>query len=503
MQNHRGRKSFTLALVLGTTAFGMVLAGGMNLTPVSNADTGQIKHAVSVEPSIGGLPSFADLAEAVSPAVVSIQATKIESGAGGRRGGQDPFEFFFGPRRRQPQQPQLEPEDRRSDSGGSGFVISANGLIVTNFHVIDEATELMVALNGRQYEAEVIGKDPATDLALLKVEAGDDLDYLPFADSDQVRVGDWVMAIGSPLRLANSVSVGVVSAKGRSIDITPDRSLENFIQTDAAINFGNSGGPLVDLTGAVVGIATAINYGAENIGFAVPANTLKGILPQLRDSGSVRRGYLGVNIDDLDWDEAEAFGLKSPDGALITQVIKDSPSEDAGLKHGDVILEVDGRKVANNRELIDYISSRPPQAKVDLEIWRNGKKESKQVVLGERPGAEAPRAVETEDDSGEIEWLGIEYQELTPAIRSSHGIPDTVEGVWITQVAASSPLFDKNVRQNDFIVEINGVSVNSAADLEAAIGEVSSGSLLRLYINRVVDPRSGNLAKFFAVIRVP
>ncbi|MCP3960561.1 MAG: Do family serine endopeptidase [bacterium] len=503
MQINRGRRSFTLVLVFVATVFGMILAGGATLAPVSNADTGQIKHAVSVVPSTGGLPSFADLAEAVSPAVVSIQATKIESG-GSRGRGADPFEFFFGPRRRQPQEQQREPEDRRSDSAGSGFVISADGLIVTNHHVIEDATGLEVVMGDRQYAAEVVGDDPATDIALLKIEPESELDYLDLADSEALRVGDWIMVIGSPLQLENSVSVGVVSAKGRAINITPDRSLENFIQTDAAINFGNSGGPLVNLSGAVVGIATAINFGAENIGFAVPVNTLKTILPQLRDSGSVKRGYLGVNIEDLDFDRAEAWGLDSPNGALVTDVIEDSPSEKAGVRHGDVILEVDGRKIRDNRQLIDYISSQPPDQKVELGIWRNGEMISREVVLGERrlEGQAAP-SPEEEEESGEIEWLGIEYQELTPSLRETHSIPDEVEGVWITDVAATSPLFDENVRPNDFIVEVNGASIETAAELESAIGGVESGKLLRLYVKRIIDVRSGNVASFFAVVRKP
>ncbi len=500
MHSNRGRRASTLVLLSVGTIFGMVLAGIVELAPTSNADPGEIKHAVSV-PAVGGLPSFADLAEAVSPAVVSIQATKIERGGPETRG-TDPFEFFFRPRQRRPQQ--REPEDRRSDSAGSGFVVSSDGLIVTNNHVIEDATGLVVALNGRQFEAEVVGKDPATDLALLKIEPEEELDYLPLADSDALRVGDWIMVIGSPLRLQNSVSVGVVSAKARSINITADPSLEKFIQTDAAINFGNSGGPLVNLSGAVVGIATAINYSAENIGFAVPSNTLKSILPQLRDSGAVRRGYLGVNIDDLDYDEAEAFGLDSPDGALITQVRKDSPSEKAGLKHGDVILGVDGRKIRNNRELIDYISAQPPEKAVELELWRNGKKITKQVILGERrlEGAAPSPDEEEQDESGEIEWLGIEYQELTPTLRSTHSIPDELRGVWITSVAADSPLYDKNVRDNDFITEVNGTAVDSASDLEAATSGATSGSVVRFYITRL-DVRSGNMAKFFAVVRVP
>ena len=503
MQRHRGRRAMTLALILTGTIFGMALSGVATLAPVSSAESGEIKPAVSVTPATGGLPSFADLAEAVSPAVVSIQVTKIER-AGAQRRGADPFEFFFGPRRRQPQQ--QEPEDRRADSSGSGFVISPDGLIVTNHHVIEDSSELHVALGDRRLEAEVVGKDPATDLALIKVEVEDEIDYLPLADSDALRVGDWIMVIGSPLQLNNSVSVGVVSAKARSINITDDPSLEKFIQTDAAINFGNSGGPLVNLSGAVVGIATAINHGAENIGFAVPVNTLKGILPQLRDSGSVRRGYLGVNIQDLDHEEAEAFGLDSPEGALVIRVRENSPSEKAGLRHGDVILKVDGRKVHDNRELIDYIASRPPDDTVELELWRNNERLTKQVTLGERQleGVTANRPdTEGDDESGEIEWLGIEYQELTSSLRGNHGIPDDVTGVWITSVAPDSPLYDENVRPNDFIAEVNGTKVDTAGELEAAVEAVGSGGFLRLYIQRF-DLRSGNaVASFFAVVRVP
>jgi serine protease Do len=490
-----------VALVFGAMVFGMILAGGLDLTPTSNAQTAAAMDGGAVNvPPMTGLPSFADLVEVVSPAVVSIRVTTIEEGSS-RRGG-DPFEFFFGPRRR-PQQPQQEPQERRRDSSGSGFVISADGYVVTNHHVIENATGLMVVLGDRQYSAEVKGDDPATDLALLKIEADEPLDYLQLADSDEVRVGDWVVVIGSPLQLANSVSVGVISAKGRSINITSDRSLENFIQTDAAINFGNSGGPLVGLDGSVIGIATAINFGAENIGFAVPSNTLRTILPQLRESGSVRRGYLGVNISDIDHEAAEAFGLDSPRGALVTEVVAGSPSEQAGLRYGDVIVEVDGSQIVDNRALIDYISSLPPGRKVKVDVIRNGKQVEVQVELGERPGSETAAVTpEGDEEEGGIEWLGIRYQDLTPSNREIHGIPEDVDGVWITEVAPSSPLWDDNVRPNDFVVDVNGTPVGNVEEFEAAVDQAASGSLLRLYVTRV-DPRSGQSVSFFAITRVP
>ncbi len=495
------RRTVTLVLVFGAMALGMMLAGGTTLVPSSIAAAPEPAPAavVTVTPPAGesrGLPSFADLVEAVSPAVVSIQATTIE-----RRSSQrvDPFEFFFNPRRGPRRD---EPEERRSDSAGSGFVISPDGLIITNHHVIEGASDLRVNLGDRQYPAEVKGDDPATDLALLKIEPEEELTYLALADSDAMRVGDWVMVIGSPLRLENSVSVGVVSAKGRSINITADRSLENFIQTDAAINFGNSGGPMVNLQGQVVGIATAINFGAENIAFAVPVNILKTILPQLREDGSVRRGYLGVEIGDLDHETAEAFGLDSTDGALVSRVISGGPSDEAGLRHGDIILQVDDLEVRNNRDLIDYVSARTPGTTVELRIYRGGKYLEKSLTLAERPLAGTPVPIESDEEEGSIEWLGLDYQDISSSIRSSHGLPDEVEGVLVSAVAPTSPLVDRGVRAGDIISEVNGSPVADADEFEDRVEEVESGSFLRLYVVRF-DPRSGDQGAFFAIIRVP
>ncbi|MCB1032410.1 MAG: trypsin-like peptidase domain-containing protein, partial [Acidobacteria bacterium] len=258
----RSRQAMTMMLLLGAVVFGIVLAGSAGLTPHASSDPVSVQPAAVVGGGVGnGIPSFADLAEAVQPAVVSIQATSFERGRRGH-GGVDPFEFFFGPRRRPGTPPNQGPEDEgeRSDSGGSGFLVSADGLVVTNNHVVRDASDLKVQVNGREYKATVKGTDPDTDLALLQIESDESFTYLSLGDSDGLRVGDWIMVIGSPLALDHTVTVGVVSAKGRSIGLV-NRSFENFIQTDAAINFGNSGGPLVNLRGEVVGIATAINYG--------------------------------------------------------------------------------------------------------------------------------------------------------------------------------------------------------------------------------------------------
>jgi serine protease Do len=500
------RNLATFLLVLGAVVFGMVLAGGLELTVPSSAQSQAAKLSATQMASgnqVISLPSFADLAEAVDPAVVSIQASSISDQPRGRQGqgqGVDPFEFFFGPRDRdrRGQPPQQQPEEFRSDSGGSGFVISADGLVVTNYHVIQDATDVKVHLGDRDYPAEVKGTDPATDIALLKIDAGRELRYLDLGDSERLRVGDWVMVIGSPLNLDKTVTTGVVSAKGRSLGIS-NVSFENFIQTDAAINFGNSGGPLVNLRGEVIGIATAINWGAENIGFAVPVNTLKQILPQLREKGRVSRGYLGVQIGNLDYQMAQAFGLETTDGALVQSVQEGTPAERAGLQHGDVILAVDGRPIENTRELINYVSAQGPEATVTLDVLRDGKRVEKRVKLSERPLDEAAAPVEEPEDRGGIDWLGLRYQDLTDNLRQMHELPGGVQGVLITQVSPRSPLYEQNVRPGAIITEVNGRKVGSTEEFENLVREVEQGAYLRFYIRQI----GAQGAQFFVVVRKP
>jgi serine protease Do len=492
----------------------MILAGGLELTVPGLADpetlsATQIASNSTIRTS---LPSFADLAEAVDPAIVSIQAATIERGANRQRG-VDPFEFFFGPRDRQQQPQRPDPrgpgqqgpgqddEDQfRSDAGGSGFVISSDGLVVTNYHVVEGATSVKVHLGDRDYVAEVKGTDEATDLALLKINAGRELRYLDLGDSDRVRVGDWVMVVGNPLNLDKTVTTGVVSAKGRSLGIS-DASFENFIQTDAAINFGNSGGPLINMQGEVVGIATAINWGAENIGFAVPVNTLREILPQLRDKGRVSRGYLGVTIGNLSYEQAEAWGLQSTDGALVQSVEGDTPAGRAGIRHGDVILSVDGRKIKTTRDLINYVSNKGPESTVNLEVLRDGKRSDRQVKLGERPGQPQQASAEEPDDESGIDWMGIQYQDLTSNLRSTHGVPDDVDGVVVTNVSPTSPLYEQQVRPGSVLTEINGQEIGGVADFERIVKNSKSGTYLRIYALQAFG--RGQTQRFFVVVRVP
>lgn len=522
MNNSRSRQLATILLVVGAVVFGMVLAGGLELTvPGNTAQQPATLSATQLAASTSALaarslPTFADLAEAVDPAVVSIQAATIEKGprrrglgGQGGQGGQgiDPFEFFFGPRGRGDQGQGgrgNQPQEYRSDAGGSGFVISSDGLVVTNYHVIEGASNVKVHLNNRDYTATIKGTDPATDIALLKIDAGNNLRYLELGDSDHLRVGDWIMVIGNPLNLDKTVTVGVVSAKGRSIGIN-DVSFENFIQTDAAINFGNSGGPLLNMQGQVVAIATAINYGAENIGFAVPVNTLREILPQLRQRGKVSRGYLGIQVQNLDYQTAQAFGLNSTDGALVGEVDDGTPGARAGIQHGDVIVAVDGHPVKTTRDLINYVSDRGPNATVVLDVLRNGKQIQRNVKLGERP-SEAQQASNTEEDreSG-IDWMGIQYENLGDDVRTGHGLPNSVSGVVVTNVAPTSPLYDQRVRPGDVITEVNGQPVKSPADFERLVRGARSGSFLRLYVMRPVPQQAGGgkAQPYFAVVKVP
>ncbi len=489
------RRFLHVLLVFGAVVFGMVLAGGLELTPVASSNPAQAVSAPASAAVSAGFPDFASLAAAVDPAVVSIQAATIESRPERQQGQQgNPFDFFFGPRgprqRQQPQRPQPEDQQFRQDAGGSGFIVSADGLVVTNLHVIKDATEVKVLLEGREYKAEVRGTDPATDIALLKIDAGSTLPYLKLGNSDETRVGEWVMAVGSPLGLERSVTVGVVSAKGRSIGIA-DVSFENFIQTDAAINFGNSGGPLINLRGEVIGINTAINYGADNIGFAVPSNTVNQVLPQLRESGKVRRGYLGLSVRNLDFAAAEAYGLSSPDGALVAEVVKDQPAAKAGLRAEDIVVKVDDRPVKTTRDLIDYVSAKGPDATVVLDVLRNGSHKRFEVKLAERSNG-AEEVSETHEDTKEsgVEWLGIRYQDLSPSLRGSHGVPEDVKGVWITSVSPSSPLYEDGVRADNVInivTSVNGEAIADVQQFERVVKATKPGSRLRLYIRRFVQ----------------
>jgi len=494
MQADRQKLFSLAAIVVAAVLFGMVIAGGLDLTPRVGAtrNAGPVidqDQPVSVS---SGAPDFATLAERVVPAVVSVfNIDVIEPDEQPQR--IDPFRFFFGPQQQAPV-PGEEREPVSRISSGSGFFISSDGEVLTNYHVIEDADRLHIELvDGTRFEMKVVGKDPETDMALLKVEKPDrDFPYLSLGDSSALRVGEWVMAVGNPLSLDHTVTVGVVSAKGRTLGLGDDRSFENFIQTDAAINFGNSGGPLVNLRGQVMGINTAINARGQNLGFAVPINTARRILPQLREKGEVVRGYLGVMVREIDQRLQEAFGLASRDGALVDDVLPGHAADKAGLEHGDVIIEVNGEKITDTRELIDTVSAVAPGTEIKLKVIRDGKAQSLDAVVEERDRDAAASADHKEDSGGGAveERAGLEVAELTQRLRSYYRIGEDVDGLVVTKVKPVSPAGFEGLRESDVILEANGAKVTTTEQLSKQIEQVDKGGFLRLYVYRPAAGRS-------------
>jgi len=436
--------------------------------------------------------SFADLAEQVSDSVVNITTRTAVAAEGGPDMPQvpegSPFEDFFrdfmernGPEQRR----------RRGSALGSGFVISDDGYIVTNNHVIEQADEIVVEFfSGEEREAEVIGTDPNTDIALLKVEADVPLDFVEFGDSDAMRVGDWVMAMGNPLGQGFSVSAGIVSASGRALS----GSYDDYIQTDAAINRGNSGGPLFNMDGEVIGVNTAIlspSGGSIGIGFAMSATVVEPVIAQLRDYGETRRGWLGVRIQNVTDELAEALGLETAAGALVTDV-PEGPAAEAGIESGDVIVGFGGERIGDTRELVRIVGNSPVGETVELTVVRDGDRRTLSVTLGRRETAEAvPAAVREDEEPSQAEILGMEISTLTEELREQLDLPETAAGLVITDLDEAGAAYDKGLRRGDVITEAGQESVASIADLQDRIADARDagrGSLL-LLVNRSGDPR--------------
>jgi serine protease Do len=492
------------ALIAAAVVFGMVVASSVNITPRSEAQhesaAPRAVHAAST-----GAPSFADIAQEAMPSVVSITSTDIVKGSQGRRysnpfgGDGDPFEFFFGPGNPHGRQ-QNDDEEHKQVQGGTGFIISDDGYIVTNNHVIEGADKIEVRINNKEkYTAKLVGRDTATDLALLKVDTKQRLTPLQLGDSEKLRVGEWVMAIGDPLAFDKTVTVGVVSAKQRS-GLTADpatRSFENYIQTDAAINFGNSGGPLLNVNGEVIGINTAIFRPAQNIGFAVPVNTLKQILPQLRDKGKVTRGFLGINIVNVDSDRAAAFNLKSEDGAFVEQVEPGKPADKAGVKPGDTIVKVDSVPVKETRDLIGYVSGKAPGSKVQLEVIRDGKPVTLTANLAERKDESSGKEPEKAASDDSHERIGIQVTELTPQVRQMQRIKADVDGLLVVHVKEVSAAADAGIQEGDIITQVNGQKVSSTEEFGKMVSRAKKGEYLKLY---VFHPRAN--VSTFALVKI-
>ena len=407
---------------------------------------------VGLSPAV---PSFADLSERLGPSVVNISTTKIlksqrlpwGSVPSNRFGSGEFFRRFFG-----------DGTDReyKQNSLGSGFIISADGYIFTNNHVVEKADKIKVKLSdGREYDGEIKGKDANTDIALIKIKPSSPLTAVTFGDSDQIRTGDWVFAIGNPFGLDHTVTAGIISAKGRVIGSGP---YDNFLQTDASINPGNSGGPLFNLKGEVIGINTAIVAQGQGIGFAIPINMAKELLSDLKGKGYVTRGWLGVSAQDVTEDIAKNLQLKETKGALVSHVFEGEPADKGGVKAGDVILRIDNKRIGDTRDLIRTVAGLPVGKEVNVSIWRDGKEKTLPVVIAERKDG---RGVIGEDHLSET--FGMTVQEITPEMMKHFKLPAKT-GVIITEVFDGGAADEAGLRPQDIVLEINRQKITSPED---------------------------------------
>jgi serine protease Do len=424
--------------------------------------------------------SLAPLVDKVAPAVVNIRTT-LKVKMPGFVGPEDFFEFFFGPRG---QQRMPEQREGTREAAGSGFIISAEGLVVTNHHVVDGADAIEVQLSDeRKFDAELVGSDERTDLALLKLKNAKDLPTVSFGDSDELRVGDHVVAIGNPFGLDHTVTAGIVSAKERVIGAGP---YDDFIQTDASINPGNSGGPLFDLEGAVVGINTAIVPQGQGIGFAIPASLAQEMVDALRSNGKVVRGWLGVAFQPLDEALAKAFGVDKDKGALVADVTAGGPAQKAGLEVGDVIVAVEGKALGDARELPRLVAKLKPGKKIPIDVLRKGKKRAIDVEIGEMPAdlarSGAPQKAERKNDSPVGAVLGFTVRPLDEQLRRRFGAED-VAGVVVDSVDPRSSAAD-SLQPGDVVAEMNQTVIRDPAGFDAVAKTLKKGDDLLVRVFR-------------------
>ena len=427
--------------------------------------------------------NFSSLVDSVSPAVVHIRVEKTIKGGGPALGpfGMNPFgrgkqspDFFghrFGPERR---------PDFRQPGLGSGFIIDQDGYIVTNNHVVEGADTIKVILKDEtEYAAAVVGRDPVTDIALIKIEAKGNLPTVSLGSSDELRVGEWVTAIGSPFGLQYTVTAGIVSAKGRAIGSGP---YDDFIQTDASINPGNSGGPLINMQGEVVGINTMIIARGQGIGFAIPIDMAKGIVNQLKTSGEVTRGWLGVTIQDLKGDLADYYGLKGKTGVLVASVVPGDPADQAGIKPKDVITDVNGQAVNTSRDLTSLAANLGVGDKAQVTILRNGKSKTLEVQIGKRP---LTMASVSENGQKEKEGeYGFSVTDVTPELARRYNLEDTA-GVMVVGVTPKSKADAAGIQQGDLIIEINHQNVASVRDFKNLIHQYKQADGINLLVKRM------------------
>jgi len=486
MAARKGVLAVAVAALLVGSGLGIGLAGGRLYQAAAGAAT---MAPAAVSPS--EIPaSFADLAAKLSPSVVNVKATKVERVTGPGLMGPEGFgpdspfgEFFkqfFGDMPR-------GPHEFRQQGAGSGFIISKDGLILTNNHVVEGAKELTVTLADKEeYPAKIIGRDPKTDIAVIKIEPKTPLAATTLGNSDNLRVGDWVVAIGNPFGLSNTVTAGIVSAKGRVIGAGP---YDDFIQTDASINPGNSGGPLFNMQGQVVGINTAIIPNGQGIGFAVPVNQAKALLPQLESKGSVTRGYLGVSVQAITPELAKGLKLKDMKGALVADVTKGSPAEAAGIKQGDVIVRFDGKEIAEMSALPPLVAATPIDREVPVTILRNGAEQTLQVKAGRMPGEQTETSGPVEPSQGR--W-GLALRDLDARTVQRLGLTPG-DGVLVAAVQPGSAADRAGIQSGDVIQEVNRKKVTSVKEAQAeAQKDPNAQTLLLLF-------RRGNSSQFAAL----
>jgi serine protease Do len=434
-----------------------------------------------------GADTFIEISKKADLGVVNIGTTKVMKpranpfGQGPRGGspfdqffGEDMFKFFFG----QPQAPQQE---RKQTSLGSGFIISKDGLIVTNNHVIDQADEITVTIgHDREYQAKLIGSDPKTDVALIKIEPEEELYPLSLGDSQSLQVGEIVVAIGNPFGLSHTVTQGIVSAKARTIGFGP---YDNFIQTDASINPGNSGGPLLNLQAEVVGINTAIHATGQGIGFAIPINLAKNILSQLEETGSVTRGWLGVYIQPVEKEVADALGLDKAQGALVARVQKNSPAEAAGIQAGDVILNVDGKQIKDANALPRFVANLKAGQEVKIVLMRKKKLKTIELTIGTLPDEEQPEAQqETIKKGSKPDKLGLYTSEITDQDRQRLDLPEGQKGVVVNGMTRDFPAYGQGLKPGNVITEVNYKAITNLKSYENILDDLKDGDTVSLKV---------------------
>jgi serine protease Do len=490
---------------------GFVVAANFDIIPKTQAENVPTSSGLPSPGQEHGLnflqatqESFRAIIGRAKPAVVTIETKKEMKGIQFDFQTPDNFFFFdpFQPFQKREKGEKGEEDKNYTLTGGSGFFVSSDGYILTNNHVVSDSVQINVITDDqRSFTAELVGTDPMTDVALLKITNGENFPFLELGNSENSQVGDWVIAIGSPIKLAQTVTVGVISGKNREDVQIGGIDYSNFIQTDAAINFGNSGGPLLDINAKVIGINTAIAGGANvtGIGFAIPSNLARFAYENLKTHGEVIRGYIGVTIQQVDADIAKSYGLPKPTGALVNSVVKDDPADKAGIKVGDLILDIDGKEVTSHAAVSRIIAEKPVGKDIVLTILRNGKtmdvkvtplKRPEDLTAKVMPGVSQP-PVEKESK------IGLSITNLTPKIREELNVPADVDGVVITKIKKNSKAAEKGLFMYDIISEADNKQVSSTGDFEKTLEYARDVILLKVYRQ---DLTGGNWRSFYIAI---